>query len=120
MLNAKQLATQIPWGHNLLIVSRSKNHEEALFYVQKTIENNWSRAVLTHQIEGNLFGREGKALTNFSVSLPDELKSSLPTIEEIEAEYSSAKVHGSLNVLEDGSFELSNLDGLTPEIISGF
>ena len=67
---AKQLVTQIPWGHNLLIVSKSKNHEEALFYAKKTIKNNWSRVVLTHQIEGNLFGREGKALTNFSASLP--------------------------------------------------
>ena len=67
---AKQLVSQIPWGHNLLIVSKSRHQEEALFYVQKTIENNWSRAVLTHQIEGDLFGREGKALTNFSASLP--------------------------------------------------
>ncbi len=66
----QQLVAQIPWGHNLLIVSRSKNHEEALFYVQKTIANNWSRAVLTHQIEGDLFSREGKAITNFSTSLP--------------------------------------------------
>lgn len=66
----KQLATQIPWWHNVVIISKIKNHEEALFYVQKTIENNWSRAVLTHQIEGNLFGREGKAITNFSASLP--------------------------------------------------
>lgn len=70
MANAKQLATQIPWWHNVVIISKIKNHEEALFYVQKTIENNWSRSVLTHQIEGNLFGREGKALTNFSASLP--------------------------------------------------
>jgi len=68
--NTKQLVSQLPWGHNLLIVSKCKNHEGALFYVQKTIENNWSRAVLTHQIEGNLFGREGKALTNFAASLP--------------------------------------------------
>lgn len=67
---AKQLVSQIPWGHNLLIVSKSKKYEEALFYARKTIEHNWSRAVLTHQIEGNLFGREGKALTNFSASLP--------------------------------------------------
>jgi predicted nuclease of restriction endonuclease-like (RecB) superfamily len=66
----KQLVSQIPWGHNLLIVSKSKTHEEALFYIHKTIENNWSRAVLTHQIEGNLFGRAGKAQTNFSASLP--------------------------------------------------
>jgi predicted nuclease of restriction endonuclease-like (RecB) superfamily len=64
---AKQLVTQIPWGHNLLIASKSKNHEEALFYAKKTIENNWSRAVLTHQIEGNLFGREGKARTNSQI-----------------------------------------------------
>lgn len=64
---AKQLVTQIPWGHNLLIASKSKNHEEALFYAKKTIENNWSHAVLTHQIEGNLFGREGKALTNSQI-----------------------------------------------------
>jgi len=67
---AKQLATQIPWWHNVVIISKIKNHEEALFYVQKTIENNWSRAVLTHQIEGDLFAREGKAITNFSTSLP--------------------------------------------------
>jgi predicted nuclease of restriction endonuclease-like (RecB) superfamily len=68
--NAKQLTTQIPWGHNLLIVSKSNDHQEAIYYVQKTIENNWSRAVLTHQIEGNLYCREGKAITNFTAALP--------------------------------------------------
>jgi predicted nuclease of restriction endonuclease-like (RecB) superfamily len=51
---AKQLVAQIPWGHNLLIISKIKNKSEALFYVQKTIENNCSRAVLTHQIEAEL------------------------------------------------------------------
>jgi predicted nuclease of restriction endonuclease-like (RecB) superfamily len=64
-----QLA-QIPWGHNLVILSKIANPHEALFYVQKTIENNWSRAVLTHQIEGQLYRREGKAITNFEAKLP--------------------------------------------------
>jgi predicted nuclease of restriction endonuclease-like (RecB) superfamily len=50
----QQLVAQIPWGHNQLIMNRIKNHDEALFYVRKTIENNWSRAVLTHQIESGL------------------------------------------------------------------
>ncbi len=68
--SVKQLVLQIPWGHNLLIISKSKNHEEAVFYVRNTIEHNWSRSVLTHHIESNLFGREGKSLTNFSTSLP--------------------------------------------------
>jgi CRISPR-associated protein Csd2 len=34
--------------------------------------------------------------------------------------YSSAKVHGSLDVRHDGTFELKKLDGLEPEIIDGF
>lgn len=61
---------QIPWGHNLVIISRCKDVKKALFYIRKTIENNWSRSVLTHQIESCLFERQGKAMTNFSKTLP--------------------------------------------------
>jgi len=60
----------IPWGHNREIVSKCANVEEALYYVRKTIENNWSRSVLVHQIESGLFQREGQAITNFSETLP--------------------------------------------------
>ncbi len=70
---AKQVVSQlvlIPWGHNIVIIQKSENIREALFYVQKTIENSWSRVVLRHQIELQLFEREGKALTNFSKTLP--------------------------------------------------
>ncbi len=35
-------------------------------------------------------------------------------------QYSSAKVHGSLKVNSDGSYELNNLDGLVPAEIDGF
>ncbi len=61
---------QIPWGHNIVIISNCKNPEEAFFYIQKTIQNNWSRSVLTHHIESNLFKRDGKSITNFEVTLP--------------------------------------------------
>jgi len=54
---------QIPWGQNLVILSKSADIKEALFYVHKTIENNWSRAVLTHQIESGLYQRQGKAVS---------------------------------------------------------
>ena len=62
--------TKIPWGHNLTIITKARSHGEALFYVLKTMENNWSRNVLTHQIESRLFDREGKAISNFSTTLP--------------------------------------------------
>lgn len=66
----QQLVGQIPWGQNVVIVTKSKTIEEALFYTSKTIENNWSRSVLTHQIELDFYGRKGKAVTNFETTLP--------------------------------------------------
>lgn len=62
--------TQIPWGHNIAIISKCKNIEEAFYYVQSTITQNWSRSVLVHQIESGLYQREGKAITNFTNALP--------------------------------------------------
>jgi predicted nuclease of restriction endonuclease-like (RecB) superfamily len=61
---------QIPWWHNVVIISKIKNADEAIFYVQKTIQNNWSRSVLTHQIESQLYLRDGQSLTNFAATLP--------------------------------------------------
>ncbi|MCF6174346.1 MAG: PDDEXK nuclease domain-containing protein [Victivallaceae bacterium] len=66
----ESLLFQIPWGQNIVIITKSKSIEEALFYVQKTIENNWSRNVLVHQIESGLYKRTGKAITNFEKRLP--------------------------------------------------
>lgn len=60
----------IPWWHQVVILSKIKSHDQALFYVQKTIQNNWSRAVLTHQIESQLYARTGKAIDNFQATLP--------------------------------------------------
>ncbi|NDY72701.1 DUF1016 domain-containing protein [Desulfobacter hydrogenophilus] len=61
---------QIPWSHNLIIISKCKEITEALYYVNKTMAHNWSRNVLTHQIESGLYQREGKAVTNFAKTLP--------------------------------------------------
>lgn len=61
----------IPWGHNRLIIDKCKdNQEKALFYVKKTIENNWSRAVLLNFLDTDLYERQGKSITNFSKTLP--------------------------------------------------
>jgi len=61
---------QIPWGHNIAIISKCKNKLEAYYYVQNTITYNWSRSVLIHQIENGLYEREGKSISNFSITLP--------------------------------------------------
>jgi predicted nuclease of restriction endonuclease-like (RecB) superfamily len=46
-----------------LLLKKVKDINQALFYINKTIENNWSRAVLEYQIESNLYDRQGKAVT---------------------------------------------------------
>ena len=61
---------QIPWGHNIHIISKAKNIDEALFYISKTIENNYSRAQLVEQMNKELYLRSGKAVTNFESKLP--------------------------------------------------
>lgn len=68
----QQAVALIPWGHNMLILNKIKEPEAALFYIQQTIEHNWSRAILTLQIEQNLFARQGKAITNFKDTLPEK------------------------------------------------
>jgi predicted nuclease of restriction endonuclease-like (RecB) superfamily len=65
-----QLCCQIPWKHNLLIIEKIKNYTATQFYIEQTIENNWSRAILEMQIESDLYGRQGKAINNFKNTLP--------------------------------------------------
>jgi len=63
------LITQIPWGHNIAIITKCKAHDEALYYAQDTLMYGWSRNVLVHQIESRLYQREGKAINNFDLTL---------------------------------------------------
>ncbi len=60
----------VPWKHHVLIFTKCKNVKEALFYISKTIEGNWSRRTLEMKIEGNLFQSQGTAINNFSSKLP--------------------------------------------------
>lgn len=62
----------VPWGHHVVLLDKSKTVEEALFYLQQIIENNWSRAILTLQIEQDLYSRQGKAINNFHQTLPEK------------------------------------------------
>jgi predicted nuclease of restriction endonuclease-like (RecB) superfamily len=68
-----ELIKQIPWGHTKLIVNKIKDNSVAKFYIQKTIENGWGRETLALQIKSNLFERQGKAITNFKVTLPEPM-----------------------------------------------
>lgn len=63
----------IPWGHIKLLIDKCHDNSEKFnFYVDRIIENNWSRAVLLNFLDTNLFERQGRAITNFKYTLPKE------------------------------------------------
>jgi predicted nuclease of restriction endonuclease-like (RecB) superfamily len=65
-----QFGGQIPWKHNCILIDKVKDPEQRVWYIQKTIENGWSRDILAMQIESDLFARLGGAITNFERVLP--------------------------------------------------
>ena len=60
----------VPWGHHIVIMQKCKDMNTAFFYINETVEYNWSRAALEWQIESKLFERQGKSITNFTRTLP--------------------------------------------------
>jgi predicted nuclease of restriction endonuclease-like (RecB) superfamily len=66
----QQAVGQLPWGHNLVLLTRLKDPQQRLDYAQSAIAHGWSRNVLNIHIETRLLQRTGKAVTNFDVSLP--------------------------------------------------
>ncbi|MCE5268081.1 MAG: PDDEXK nuclease domain-containing protein [Planctomycetaceae bacterium] len=69
-LSPPQAAVAIPWGHNVVLLEKLRDAKQRLWYAEKVVQHGWSRAVLVHQIELDLYGREGKAITNFHETLP--------------------------------------------------
>ena len=66
----QQPVDQIPWGHNIQIFTKCASVAEARFYMDQTLEQGWSRDVLALQLKSGLYARAGKAVTNFSRTLP--------------------------------------------------
>lgn len=65
----QQVAAQLPWFHNCVLLDKVTDRDERVWYAQAAIQHGWSRAVLVHQIESGLHRRQGKAITNFDRAL---------------------------------------------------
>ena len=66
----QQVAAQMPWFHNCVLLDKVKQDPERGWYAHMAIEHGWSRAVLVHQIESGLYRRQGRAVSNFERTLP--------------------------------------------------
>lgn len=66
---SQQRVDQIPWGHLVTLLYDVKDKQERCFYISETVENGWSRNILSMQVETNLFKRQGNAISNFNEKL---------------------------------------------------
>ena len=63
----------VPWGHHIAIIDKAKGDpKKAFFFVHQTVQNGWSRNMLLNFLDTDLYERQGKALTNFERTLPNE------------------------------------------------
>ena len=67
----QQAVAQIPWGHTVVLLDKFLDDTVRNWYINKTIENGWSRNVLIHQIESGLYERQALAekISNFETRL---------------------------------------------------
>jgi len=66
----QQTVGQLPWGHNVLLLTRVKDRDLRLRYARQAISEGWSRATLEVSIRNRLHERQGRAVTNFDAHLP--------------------------------------------------
>lgn len=66
----------LPWGHNMLLMSKCKTSEEIYFYATKSMELGWTRDVLLNYIKADIYsaGEEQPKLHNFKETLSECLQ----------------------------------------------
>ena len=111
----------VPWGHHKYIIDKfSDNPEKALFFVRQTVENGWSRNVLLNFLDTDLYERQGKALTNFNRTLPDETSDLAQELTKDPYDFAFTGITGRYNerLLKDAL--LNNITQFMVELGTGF
>ena len=76
----KQLVSQIPWGHTILLMQRIKDNTVRFWYMSQIIQNGWDRDTLALMVKNKLHEKQGN-LAHKSQRLMNIPKKGLETIE---------------------------------------
>lgn len=66
----QQAVSQLPWGHNVVLLTKLKDPTQRLRYAEHAIAEGWSRSTLEANLRDRLLERQGRAVTNFAARLP--------------------------------------------------
>ena len=67
----QRVVGQLPWGHNIALITRVKDSSLREWYALAYLENGWTRPELEAQITSRLHERQGQAVHNFERTLPE-------------------------------------------------
>ncbi|MBO5630343.1 MAG: DUF1016 family protein, partial [Aeriscardovia sp.] len=111
----------VPWGHHRFIIDKFKEQpEKALFFVRQTVENGWSRDMLLNFMGTDLFERQGKALTNFQRTLPEETSDLARELTKDPYDFAFTGITGKYNEALLKEKLLSNITQFLVELGTGF
>ena len=117
----KQDLFSVPWGHHMLLIDKLKNSpEKALFFVHQTVENGWSRNMLLNFMGTDLYERQGKALTNFQRTLPEETSDLARELTKDPYDFAFTGITGKYNEALLKEKLLSNITQFLVELGTGF
>lgn len=111
----------IGWGHHKVLIDKySKQPEKALFFVHQTVENGWSRDMLMNFMDTDLYERQGKALTNFQRTLPEETSDLARELTKDPYDFAFTGITGKYNETLLKEKLLSNITQFLVELGTGF
>lgn len=111
----------IPWGHHRLIIDRcSDDPQKALFFVNQTLENGWSRAMLMNWIDTGLYERQGRAISNFTTILPAPDSDLAQEVTKDPYSFAFAGISGKYNEKKLKDAFLTNITNFLVELGAGF
>lgn len=111
----------LPWGHHLLLMDKYPDHPEKLwFYVCESVNNGWSRNMLLNFLDTDLFERQGKALTNFGRTLPEETSDLAQELTKDPYDFAFTGITGRYNERLLKNRLLNNITQFLVELGTGF
>lgn len=111
----------IPWGHHILIMSKVPgNPKKALFFIQQDLSNGWSRDMLLNFLSTDLYERQGKALNNFTATLPSETSDLAKEITKDPYNFAFTGITGKYNERKLKDALLHNITKFLIELGTGF
>lgn len=111
----------IPWGHHILIMSKVPgNPKKSLFFIQQDLSNGWSRDMLLNFLSTDLYERQGKALNNFTATLPSETSDLAKEITKDPYNFAFTGITGKYNERKLKDALLHNITKFLIELGTGF